>query len=244
MKVLETKNLTKRFEGVHAVDGLSIAIEKAKITSIIGPNGSGKTTLINVLSGFVPFDSGVVIINDAAKLLVIKPHEIIFYGITRTFQDVHLFNQMTVLDNLLVVLTERNVFSALFEKHKEYHLKKAEDILRRVGLWEKKKELAANLSYGQRKSLEIGRTMVTNADVFLFDEPFAGLFPEMVKIVSTIIQELKKEDKTIILIEHDMNLIRELSDYVFVMDGGKLLAEGKPEEVLAKREVVEAYLGG
>ncbi|KKP41992.1 MAG: hypothetical protein UR46_C0006G0002 [Parcubacteria group bacterium GW2011_GWA1_33_6] len=244
MKVLETKNLTKRFEGVHAVDGLSIAIEKAKITSIIGPNGSGKTTLINVLSGFVPFDSGVVIINDAAKLLVIKPHEIIFYGITRTFQDVHLFNQMTVLDNLLVVLTERNVFSALFEKHKEYHLKKAEDILRRVGLWEKKKELAANLSYGQRKLLEIGRTMVTNADVFLFDEPFAGLFPEMVKIVSTIIQELKKEDKTIILIEHDMNLIRELSDYVFVMDGGKLLAEGKPEEVLAKREVVEAYLGG
>ena len=224
MKVLETKNLTKRFEGVHAVDGLSIAIEKAKITSIIGPNGSGKTTLINVLSGFVPFDSGVVIINDAAKLLVIKPHEIIFYGITRTFQDVHLFNQMTVLDNLLVVLTERNVFSALFEKHKEYHLKKAEDILRRVGLWEKKKELAANLSYGQRKLLEIGRTMVTNADVFLFDEPFAGLFPEMVKIVSTIIQELKKEDKTIILIEHDMNLIRELSDYVFVMDGGKLLA--------------------
>jgi len=192
----------------------------------------------------VPFDSGVVIINDAAKLLVIKPHEIIFYGITRTFQDVHLFNQMTVLDNLLVVLTERNVFSALFEKHKEYHLKKAEDILRRVGLWEKKKELAANLSYGQRKLLEIGRTMVTNADVFLFDEPFAGLFPEMVKIVSTIIQELKKEDKTIILIEHDMNLIRELSDYVFVMDGGKLLAEGKPEEVLAKREVVEAYLGG
>ena len=170
MKVLETKNLTKRFEGVHAVDGLSIAIEKAKITSIIGPNGSGKTTLINVLSGFVPFDSGVVIINDAAKLLVIKPHEIIFYGITRTFQDVHLFNQMTVLDNLLVVLTERNVFSALFEKHKEYHLKKAEDILRRVGLWEKKKELAANLSYGQRKSLEIGRTMVTNADVFLFDD--------------------------------------------------------------------------
>ena len=244
MKVLETKNLTKRFEGVHAVDGLSIAIEKAKITSIIGPNGSGKTTLINVLSGFVPFDSGVVIINDAAKLLVIKPHEIIFYGITRTFQDVHLFNQMTVLDNLLVVLTERNVFSALFEKHKEYHLKKAEDILRRVGLWEKKKELAANLSYGQRKLLEIGRTMVTNADVFLFDEPFAGLFPEMVKIVSTIIQELKKEDKTIILIEHDMNLIRELSDYVFVMDGGKLLAEGKPEEVLAKREVLEAYLGG
>ncbi len=243
MTIIETKNLVKKFDGVHAVDNLSIAITKGQITSIVGPNGSGKTTLINILSGFFPFDSGLIIIDDSVKLSVIKPYDIISYGITRTFQDVHLFNQMTVLDNLLVVLTERNLFNALFEKHNGYHLKKAEEILNRVGLWEKRKELAINLSYGQRKLLEIGRALATNAEIFLFDEPFAGLFPEMVKIVSNVIKELKKEGKSIILIEHDMNLIRELSDHVFVMDSGKLLAEGKPEEVLNKKEVIEAYLG-
>lgn len=243
MITLETKNLTKRFDGVHAVDHLSIAIQKAAVTSIIGPNGSGKTTLMNLLSGFVPNDGGAVVIGDAVKLERIKPHEVAFYGITRTFQEVRLFNQLAVLDNILVVLTERNVFGSLFEEHSEYHLKKAEEILKRVGLFEKRNELAANLSYGQRKLLEIARALSMNAEIFLFDEPFAGLFPEMIKTVSSIIKELKQEEKTIILIEHNMNLIRELSDHVFVMDSGKLLAEGKPAEVLEKREVIEAYLG-
>ncbi len=243
MKIIEVKNLVKKFEGVHAIDHLSLAIKKGQITSIIGPNGSGKTTLTNVLSGFFPFDSGTIVIDEKVELSQIKPHEIISYGITRTFQDVHLFNQMTVLDNILVVLTERNVFGALFEKHNKFHLTKAEEILKRVGLWEKHNAITANLSYGQRKLLEIGRALATNAEVYLFDEPFAGLFPEMVKIVSSIIKELKREGKTVILIEHDMNLIRELSDHVFVMDSGKLLAEGKPEEVLNKKEVIDAYIG-
>lgn len=243
MKVIETKNLVKRFNGIHAVDHLSIGIEKGQITGIIGPNGSGKTTFINLLSGVLGIDSGEMIIDETEKITRILPHQVSFYGITRTFQNVRLFEQMTVLDNILVVVTERNVLGSLFEKHREYHLKKAEEVLKMVGLWEKKNQLAVNLSYGQKKLLEIARTLAMKAEIYLFDEPFAGLFPEMRKIVSGIIQELKLENKTVILVEHDIGLIRELCDYIFVMDEGKPLAEGKPESVLEKREVIEAYLG-
>ncbi len=243
MKIIETKNLTKRFDGVHAVDHLSIGVEKGQITGIIGPNGSGKTTLINLLSGVIPVDSGEVVIDEVQKLTHILPHQISFFGITRTFQNVRLFEQMTVLDNILVVITERNVFSSLFEKHTEYHQKLAEEVLHKVGLGGKREQLAVNLSYGQRKLLEIARTLAMKAEIYLFDEPFAGLFPEMRKIISGIIRELKQENKTVILIEHDIGLIRELCDYIFVMDEGKLLTEGRPNHVLEKKEVIEAYLG-
>ncbi|MBI3589056.1 MAG: ABC transporter ATP-binding protein [Candidatus Liptonbacteria bacterium] len=240
---IQTKNLKKHFDGVYAVDDLSIKIETGQITSIIGPNGSGKTTLINTLSGLLEIDGGLVVIEESEKLSKITPHEIPSFGITRTFQNIHLFEQMTILDNILVVLTDRQVFRAIFETHQTFHLKIAEEVLTRVGLWEKRGQLAVNLSYGQRKLLEIARALAMDAKIYLLDEPFAGLFPEMVKIISGIIKELKQESKTVILIEHDMGLIRELSDYVFVLDSGKLLAEGKPSEVLAKREVIEAYLG-
>ncbi len=243
MKIIETKNLVKRFNGVHAVDRLSIELEKGQITGIIGPNGSGKTTLINLLSGILGVDSGEIIVDGAKKITRILPHQVSFYGITRTFQNVRLFEQMTVLDNILVIVTERNVFSSLFEKHTEYHHEIAEKVLEKVGLWEKKNQLAVNLSYGQRKLLEIARTLVMKAEVYLFDEPLAGLFPEMRTIVFSIIQELKQENKTVVLIEHDIGFIRELCDHIFVMDEGKLLAEGKPKSVLEKREVIEAYLG-
>ncbi len=243
MKIFETKNLVKHFNGIHAVDRLSIGIGKGSITGIIGPNGSGKTTLINLLSGVIDIDGGEIIINEAQKFSRILPHEILTFGITRTFQNIRLFEQMTVLDNILVVVTKRNVFGSLFEKHTEYHQTIAEEVLQKVGLWEKRNQLAVNLSYGQRKLLEIARTLAVKAEIYLFDEPFAGLFPEMRKIVSGIIQELTQENKTVVLIEHDIGLIRELCDYIFVMDEGKLLAEGKPEDILEKREVIEAYLG-
>ncbi|MBI2623636.1 MAG: ABC transporter ATP-binding protein [Candidatus Liptonbacteria bacterium] len=242
MLALEIKNLAKHFGGVCAVDNLSLKIERGSITALVGPNGSGKTTLINVVSGLLPIDGGAVVVSGAA-LTRIVPHEVPEYGITRTFQNVRLFEQMPVLDNILFVLTERGVFGALIERHGEFHLKKAEEVLRLVGLWEKRDELAVNLSYGQRKLLEIGRAYAMNAEIFLFDEPFAGLFPAMVETVAEVFRALKAAGKTIILVEHDMGLIRRLTDYVFVLDSGKLLAEGKPEEVLARKEVIEAYLG-
>jgi branched-chain amino acid transport system ATP-binding protein len=248
--ILETKNLIKHYDGVAAIDGLSFVFERGKITSVIGPNGSGKTTLVNVLSGMASISGGIVVI-DGIELLKLSANEVAAYGITRTFQEVRLFNQMPVLDNILVTLTDRNVFGALFEKHNAFHLKRAEELLTKVGLWDKKHELAGNLSYGQRKLLEIARALAMThstgsgqaCEIFLLDEPFAGLFPEMVKIIVNVIKELRAEEKTVILIEHNMDLIRELSDQVIVMDGGKLLARGAPEHVLAQREVVEAYLG-
>ncbi len=243
MNVLETKKLTKHFDGVHAVDKLSISIERGKVTGVVGPNGSGKSTLINVLTGIFPIDSGEIIIADSRKLQKIQAHEAKNFGMTRSFQDVRLFEQMPVLDNVLVVLTERNVASALFEKHKEFHLAKAREVLEHVGLWDKEKELAVNLSYGQRKLLEIARVLAMDSSIILLDEPYAGLFPEMRKIVSKTIKKLRDEGKTIVLIEHNMEIIRELCDHLIVMDSGELLAEGKPNEVLKRRDVVEAYLG-
>lgn len=243
MAILQVKNFKKSFGGVKAADNMSFEAEAGKITGLIGPNGSGKSTMINLITGFVPKDKGVLVISDKVNVEDIRSYDMHSYKITRTFQNVRLFEQMTVLDNLLVVLTHRNIWSALFETKIALYKDKANDILNLVGLHEKRNVLAGELSYGQRKLLEIGRAIAMDADVILFDEPYAGLFPEMVKKVSGMIQEMKKENKAIILVEHNMELIRELCDHVVVMDAGKLLAEGTPEKVLSQRDVVEAYLG-
>ncbi len=249
MPLLETKHLTKHFDGVYAVNKLSINFDVGKITGIIGPNGSGKSTLINTLTGMIPMDSGEIIVAGAERLQRVKAHEVASYGMTRTFQDVRLFEQIPVIDNILVVLTERSIWKALFEKHSAFHLEKAEEVLKKVGLWEKRNELAKNLSYGQRKLLEIARVLamihcgVGDINIIFLDEPFAGLFSEMIKIVTGVMKELRDQGKAVILIEHNMDLIRELSDHIYVLDSGELLAEGKPGDVLARKDVIEAYLG-
>lgn len=242
MNILATQNVSKHFDGVVAIDNLSIQIKKTSITAIIGPNGSGKSTLVHVLTGMQTFDHGAVII-DKIRLLKIHPFDIKEYGLTRTFQEVRLFEQMTVLDNILVVLTERGVCASLVENYKKHHEKKAEEFLQRVGLLQKRNQLAVNLSYGQRKLLEIARALAMNSQLFFFDEPIAGLFPEMIKRVVHIMRELKAEGKTIVLIEHNIQLIREIADYIIVMDEGKLLAEGHPNAVLSQKDVIKAYLG-
>lgn len=243
MNILETKNLSKSYDGVRAVRDLSVSIGKGIVTGVIGPNGSGKTTLIHLLTGMVPFDSGAIIIDEKLQLEKIKPYDVPTYGISRTFQNVHLFNQMTVLDNILIALTERGVLAALFEKHTKFHLERAQHFLEQINLWHKRNDLAGNLSYGQRKLLEIARALAMNPELYLFDEPFAGLFPEIVKIVIDIIKDLRAKGKSVVLIEHNMSLIRELSDQVIVLDSGKLLVSGPPDEVLNRKEVIEAYLG-
>lgn len=242
MHILELRELKKRFGGVDAIRGLTLSFARGKLTSVIGPNGSGKTTLVNVLSGIHAMDGGTVAVA-GVTLSGIRPERLPALGITRTFQDVRLFEQMAAWDNILVVCTARNPWRALFERNNGAAAAKAESVLKTVGLWEKRNQLAYNLSYGQRKLLEIGRAVAMDADIILLDEPFAGLFKEMVRVVAGIINELRAAGKTVILIEHDMALIRELSDHVVVMDAGALLAEGSPEEVLARRDVIEAYLG-
>ncbi|TSC78021.1 MAG: amino acid/amide ABC transporter ATP-binding protein 1, HAAT family [Parcubacteria group bacterium Gr01-1014_24] len=240
--IIETKQLVKSFGGVQAVDHLSIPIQQGEITGLVGPNGSGKTTLINLLSGFFSHDSGEVFFLNTARKKIL-PWENQIYDVTRTFQQIRLFDQISVLDNILVMLTERNPFLALFERHSRYHINQAEDILKRIDLYEKRFHNALDLSYGQRKLLEIGRVLAMNTNIILLDEPFAGLFPEMVKKVEKIIRELKQAGKTIVLVEHNMAIIRSLCDYLIVMDAGKLLAAGHPEKVLSEKIVLEAYLG-
>jgi branched-chain amino acid transport system ATP-binding protein len=242
MSSLSTQHLTKCFGGVSAIDNLSISIPDGLVTGIVGPNGSGKTTLINTITGMLPYDSGMVRVGTVA-LSHIHPADVPTYGITRTFQQVRLFGQMSVLDNILVVLTEKSIGKALFERHTAYHRAQAKELLAHVGLWEKRNEHAEHLSYGQRKLLEIARALAMRTSIILFDEPYAGLFPEMRERVSNTIAHLREQQKTIVLIEHDMHIIQALCDHLIVLDAGRLLAEGAPKDVLQRADVREAYLG-
>lgn len=239
---LETQEISKHFGAVRALDQLSVAIRKKGMTSIVGPNGSGKSTLINVLSGVLPLDGGIVII-DGLGLRIVKAHETPAHGMTRSFQEVRLFDQVSVLDNIMVVLTERRLFPAMLERSKARYKEKAQNILESVGMWEKRGSLAMDLSYGQRKLLEIGRAIALDVNIYLFDEPFAGLFPQMLERAKAIMNDLRDRGRTIILISHNMDIVRELPDHLVVLDSGTLLAEGNVEEVLASPEVIDAYLG-
>lgn len=239
---LETRGISKHFGAVRAVDELSMAVHRGGITSVVGPNGSGKSTLVNLLSGTLPMDGGMVII-DGVGLRIVRAHETPGHGLTRTFQEIRLFDQISVWDNLMVVLTERRLFPALVERSRPGHKELAERILRDVGMWEKRRALAMNLSYGQRKLLEIGRAIALDVNIYLMDEPYAGLFPQMVERVKVIMKGMRERGHTLIFISHNMDIVRELSDRIMVLDSGQLLAEGEVEEVLSRDEVIDAYLG-
>ena len=239
---IHTIDLSKHFGAVRAVDDLTVAIPKTGITSIVGPNGSGKSTLVNLLSGTLPLDGGLVII-DGVGLRVVKAHESPQYGVTRTFQEVRLFEQISAWDNIMVVLTERRLIPSLLERVKPAHRETAERILREVGMWEKRDAMAGELSYGQRKLLEIGRALAMDAQTYLFDEPFAGLFPQMLERVKEIVVKMREQGRTLIFISHNMDIVRELPDHLIVLDSGRLLTEGEVDDVLSREDVIEAYLG-
>ncbi len=239
---LQTDGISKHFGAVRAVDQLSLSIPRQGTTSIVGPNGSGKSTLVNLLSGVLPLDGGMVII-DGVGLRVVHAHETPDHGLTRTFQEVRLFDQITVWDNIMVVLTERRLFSSLLERVRPANHRKAQEILESVGMWEKRDSLAMELSYGQRKLLEIGRAMAMDVQTYLFDEPFAGLFPQMLERVKDIMKQMRTDGYTIVFVSHNMDIVRELSDRIIVLDSGTLLAAGDVEPVLSSPEVIEAYLG-
>ena len=240
--IIETKDVIKRFAAVNALDGLTVSLPKSGMTSIVGPNGSGKSTLINLLSGTLPFEEGIVVI-DEKQCRVILPHENPSNGLTRTFQEVRLFEQITALDNILVVLTKRGVLQSLLERTSPELLDRAKELIDSVGIWHKHESLAADLSYGQRKLMEIARVLAMDVKIFLFDEPFAGLFPKILDQVKELLKTLKNEGRTVVFVSHNMDIVRELSDHIVVMDTGSVLAEGNVEEVLNMPEVINAYLG-
>ena len=184
-----------------------------------------------------------MVIVDGVGLRVVKAHETPSHGLTRTFQEVRLFDQISVWDNIMVVLTERRLFPAMLERTSSAHREKAQRVLERVGMWEKRRSLAMDLSYGQRKLLEIGRAIALDVNTYLFDEPFAGLFPHMIEPVKEIMKEMRADGRTLVFISHNMDIVRELPDRIVVLDSGALLAEGDVNEVLGSEEVIEAYLG-
>ena len=239
---IKIENLTKQFMGLKALDDLSLEFPSGQTTGLIGPNGSGKTTLMNVLTGMLVPENGMIEINER-RFRKNKPNTLRRLKIARTFQDGRLIEQLSVEDNLLLPVAENRYWHSLFEQHIERYRERLENVLQTVRLADYRYKNAEGLSYGQRKLLEIGRALMQNADIYFFDEPFTGLFPETVQDIVNILRELKQKGKTLIVIEHNMNLIEQLCDYTVVLDSGRLLAKGIPAEVLADEKVREAYLG-
>lgn len=240
--VIKVENLTKQFMGLKAIDDLSIEIPYGMTTGLIGPNGSGKTTLMNVLTGLLTPEAGKLQI-ETHNYRKVKPTKLRELKMARTFQDGRLIEQMSVEDNLLLAVAENGYWKSFTELNTNKYQKRLEEVLQITNLVEHRHKRAEELSYGLRKLLEMGRSLIQDAEIYFFDEPFTGLFPEVVEQVCEILGDLKKQGKTLVIIEHNMGLIERLCDYTIVLDSGRLLAEGKPAQVLKDKKVQEAYLG-
>ncbi len=240
--IIEVKNLTKQFMGLKAIDNLSVGFPSGKATGLIGPNGSGKTTLMNVLTGLLTPEAGEITIR-GQQFNKIKPIKLRKLKIARTFQDGRLVEQMSIEDNLLAAVAENNHWRSFLEHNTNKYQQKLEEVLATTGLTEHRHKKAEDLSYGLRKLLEIGRALMQEADIYFFDEPFTGLFPEVVEKLCCILEDLKRQQKTLVVIEHNMNLIQRICDYTIVLDHGTLLAKGTSDKVLQNKKVQEAYLG-
>jgi ABC-type branched-subunit amino acid transport system ATPase component len=248
--MLEIKEISKAFDGVNAVDDFSLLVQEKKITSLIGPNGAGKTTAFNIVTGFLSPDAGEVLFRGHS--LSNKPaYRIARKGITRTFQNLRLFEKLTACDNVLLGRQNQKgekFFNALFSFSKNSpehrsHVEKAEALLEFVGLHDHRDEFAENLSYGQQKLLSIACCLAAEPDLLLLDEPVSGVQPAMIEKIVNIIRELvSKQRKTVLLIEHNIDFVLNISDTVVVMDEGKKIAEGTPSTIKNSPEILEAYL--
>ena len=251
--VLETKELGISFGGLKAVQNVNLKIKKNEIYGLIGPNGAGKTTVFNMLTGVYKPTTGTFYLN-GEELRGLSQEKINHKGIARTFQNIRLFNNMTVIRNVMVGLHnqpefECGILPTILRFPKQFRVEnsmveRAEELLKIFGLYEAKNTLACNLPYGKQRKLEIARALATNPKLLLLDEPAAGMNPqETAELVETIRFVRDKFDMTVLLIEHDMNLVTGICDNVTVLNFGTTLAEGKTEDVLANPEVVRAYLG-
>jgi branched-chain amino acid transport system ATP-binding protein len=251
MAILEAINLTKKFGGLVANDKINISIEEGSITAVIGPNGAGKTTFFNMITGFyVPDEGDVRLAGKSIKGY--RPDRIASLGISRTFQNIRLFKEMTALENVMVGSHSRlqaGILGTLFNtrrvrEEEEKVRAEAYQLLEYVGIAEVANEAAGSLPYGHQRRLEIARALATNPKIILLDEPAAGMNPRETVEMTNFIRKLKSElGLTIILIEHDMKLVMGLSEYIHVLDYGRKIAEGTPEEIRNNPAVIEAYLG-
>ncbi|HSF05476.1 MAG TPA: ABC transporter ATP-binding protein [Methylomirabilota bacterium] len=231
---LEVRDLRKAFGGVRAVDGCSFAVPGGKISGLIGPNGSGKTTTFNLLTGIIRPDDGQVIYR-GEDLAGLKPHQIFGKGITRTFQITRIFREMTVLENMLSV-TGLSVPDRVARE-------RAEELIAFVNLAHLHAEYGGRLSYGQQKLLEFARALMTDPELILLDEPAAGVNRTLLQHLLEQIHRLQEMGKTILIVEHDMNVIMNHCERIFVMDYGVKIAEGPPAEIQRDERVLDAYFG-
>ncbi len=249
--MIVVEDLHKHFGGFHAVDGASLRIETGSITGLIGPNGAGKTTLFNVIAGRLPPTSGRVTM-DGEDITGLSPHELFHKGLLRTFQIAHEFSSMTVRENLMMVpggQSGERLWNAWFARARIREeeaalLKKADEVLEFLTISHLKDEKAGKLSGGQKKLLELGRTMMVDAKIVFLDEVGAGVNRTLLNTIGDAIVRLNKErGYTFCVIEHDMDFIGRLCDPVIVMAEGKVLAEGSAKDIMQNEAVIEAYLG-
>ncbi|MCR5357249.1 MAG: ABC transporter ATP-binding protein [Lachnospiraceae bacterium] len=271
--VLRVENLTMQFGGVVAVNNLSMEINEGEIVALIGPNGAGKTTAFNAITGVYEPTNGAVYFNDQKiienhpqgkmkklyagknadmykQALVKTPDELTKLGMARTFQNIRLFKSMTVFDNVLTAKHLRrtsNIFTATFKLNREEELKMrkdTEELLKLVELYDVKDEIATGLPYGKQRKLEIARALATEPSLLLLDEPAAGMNPQETEELTKFIHYIREKfSLTILLIEHHMNLVMDISDRIYVIDFGEEIAEGVPAEIQANKRVIDAYLG-
>lgn len=251
MKILELKNVSKNFGGISAVDELSLAIEPNKVIGLIGPNGAGKTSVFNLITGFLRPDKGEILFK-GKRIDAMAPHKIVKLGICRSYQELRLFNRLKVMDNVYVGIPGQKydgILMALlgkrFEKSKERkeNVEKVTSLLKLSNLLQRKDQLAESLSFGEQKFLMVDRILATGADLILLDEPTSGLDVEQIEDVLMLIDNLIREGKTVFIVEHNIDVIMSISDFIFVLDQGKLAAGGTPKEIYENERVLETYLG-
>lgn len=253
--ILNVKNLTKNFGGLCAVSNVSMTINEGELIGLIGPNGAGKTTLFNLLTGVYEPSSGLIELMDQDKSIQIgglKPYKITNLGVARTFQNIRLFKSMTVLENVKVAMHKNIRYGTLaailrlpmYYKEEKWVEEKAEELLKEVGLYSLRNELATNLPYGKQRRLEIARALAIQPKILYLDEPAAGMNPQETKELTELIDHIRSKYKlTVILIEHDMSLVMKICERIYVLNYGKMIANGTLEEIKHNEFVVKAYLG-